>query len=54
MAADTTLLLVEQNFPMAMDLTDRFYLLDHGRVVGSGDSDTVSREDDLVRNYLSA
>ena len=53
-AADTTLLLVEQNFPMAMDLTDRFYLLDHGRVVGSGDSDTVSREDDLVRNYLSA
>ena len=53
-AADTTLLLVEQNFPMAMDLTDRFYLLDHGRVVGSGDSDAVSREDDLVRKYLSA
>ena len=53
-AADKTLLLVEQNFPMAMDLTDRFYLLDHGRVVGSGDSDAVSREDDLVRKYLSA
>jgi branched-chain amino acid transport system ATP-binding protein len=53
-AADKTLLLVEQNFPMAMDLTDRFYLLDHGRVVGSGDSDAVSREDDLVQEYLSA
>ena len=53
-AADKTLLLVEQNFPMAMDLTDRFYLLDHGRVVGSGDSDAVSREDDLVHKYLSA
>jgi len=53
-ADDKTLLLVEQNFPMAMDLTDRFYLLDHGRVVGTGDSDDVSRDDELIQEYLSA
>lgn len=51
---ETTLVLVEQNFPMAMDLTDRFYLIDHGEVVASGDSNRVSRDDELIRRYLSA
>jgi branched-chain amino acid transport system ATP-binding protein len=54
LAEDVTLLLVEQNFPMAMDLTDRFYLLDHGEVVESGDSDAVSQDDETIRRYLSA
>ncbi|SNZ06841.1 amino acid/amide ABC transporter ATP-binding protein 2, HAAT family [Natronoarchaeum philippinense] len=54
LAEDVTLLLVEQNFPMAMDLTDRFYLLDHGTVVESGDSDAVSQDDETIRRYLSA
>ncbi|NHN47192.1 ABC transporter ATP-binding protein [Halostella sp. JP-L12] len=54
LADDVTLLLVEQNFPMAMDLTDRFYLLDHGEVVESGDSGTVSQDDETIRRYLSA
>jgi len=54
LAEDVTLLLVEQNFPLAMDLTDRFYLLDHGEVVESGNSDEVSRDDELIRRYLSA
>ncbi|WP_135821089.1 ABC transporter ATP-binding protein [Halostella litorea] len=54
LADDVTLLLVEQNFPLAMDLTDRFYLLDHGEVVESGDSDAVSRDDEMIRRYLSA
>ena len=53
-SAEKTLLLVEQNFPMAMDLTDRFYLLDHGQIVADGASDEVSREDELIRRYLSA
>lgn len=53
-AAEKTVLLVEQNFPMAMELTDRFYLLDHGRVVAEGDSDEVSPDDELIRRYLSA
>ena len=51
---DKTLLLVEQHFEMAMDLTDRFYLLDHGQVVSDGNSDDVSRDDELIQRYLSA
>jgi len=54
LAADVTLLLVEQNFPLAMDLTDRFYLLDHGEVVETGNSNEVSRDDEMIRRYLSA
>lgn len=53
-STDTTLVLVEQNFPMAMDLTDRFYLLDHGEVVADGDSDEISRDDELIQRHLSA
>ena len=53
-ADETTLLLVEQNFPLAMDLTDRFYLLDQGRVVEQGSSDGVTRDDERIRRYLSA
>ena len=51
---EKTMLLVEQHFEMAMDLTDRFYLLDHGQVVASGQSDDVSRDDELIQRYLSA
>jgi branched-chain amino acid transport system ATP-binding protein len=54
LADDVTLLLVEQNFPLAMDLTDRFYLLDHGEVVETGNSNEVSRDDEMIRRYLSA
>lgn len=52
--SEKTMLLVEQHFDMAMALTDRFYLLDHGRIVASGRSDDVSREDELIQRYLSA
>ena len=54
LGADKTMLLVEQHFEMAMALTDRFYLLDHGRVVASGQSEDVSRDDELIQRYLSA
>ncbi|WP_227355403.1 ABC transporter ATP-binding protein [Haladaptatus salinisoli] len=53
-AADTTLLLVEQNLPLAFDLADRFYVLDNGRVVDEGNADGVSADDDRLRRYLSA
>lgn len=51
---ETTLLLVEQNFPLAMELTDRFYLLDQGKVVESGTTEGVSEDDEEIRRYLSA
>ncbi len=53
-SAETTMVLVEQNFPLAMDLADRFYLLDHGVVVESGSTEGVSADDERIRRYLSA
>ena len=53
-SAETTMVLVEQNFPLAMDLADRFYLLDHGTVVESGSTEGVTADDERIRRYLSA
>jgi len=53
-ASETTMLLVEQNLPLALDLADRFYVLDNGRVVDDGDADAVSADDERLRRYLSA
>lgn len=52
--SETTLLLVEQNFPLAVDLADRFYLLDNGRVVESGPTEGLSSDDDRIAQYLGA
>jgi branched-chain amino acid transport system ATP-binding protein len=53
-STETTLLLVEQNLPLALDLADRFYVLDNGRVVDDGDANEVSADDERLRRYLSA
>ena len=45
-AEDTTLLLVEQNLPLALDLADRFYVVDHGEVVDEGSTEGVTTEDE--------
>ncbi|WP_075936238.1 ATP-binding cassette domain-containing protein [Halosegnis longus] len=53
-AAETTILLVEQNLPLALDVADRFYILDHGTVVDSGATADVDTDSDRLRRYLSA
>ncbi|SEO88530.1 amino acid/amide ABC transporter ATP-binding protein 2, HAAT family (TC 3.A.1.4.-) [Halogranum amylolyticum] len=53
-AEETTLLLVEQNLPLALDLADRFFVVDHGQVVDSGSTADVSADDERLRRYLSA
>jgi branched-chain amino acid transport system ATP-binding protein len=54
-AADAaTMLLVEQNLPLALDLADRYYIVDHGRVVDEGDTAGRSADDEEFRRYLSA
>jgi len=47
-----SVLLVEQNVAMALDLADHAYLLETGRVVMSGPSAELRRDDAIRRSYL--
>jgi len=47
-----SMLLVEQNAAMALDLADRAYLLETGRVVLSGSSRDIQGDDAVRRSYL--
>ncbi|HQR12026.1 MAG TPA: ABC transporter ATP-binding protein [Casimicrobiaceae bacterium] len=51
-AAGTAVLLVEQNVAMALDLADRAYLLEEGRIVAEGTPDALFANPDLRRAYL--
>lgn len=51
---EATILLVEQNLPLALDLADHFYVLDHGTVVDAGDASEVDADSERLRRYLSA
>ena len=53
-ASEIPILLVEQKLGMALDLSDRFYVMDHGEIIDQGDSDEVSSEDERMRRHLSA
>jgi len=53
-ASHVPLLIVEQNVHLALDLADRFYLVDHGQVVDEGDTSDVSAESDRLTEVLSA
>jgi branched-chain amino acid transport system ATP-binding protein len=47
-----SVLLVEQNASMALELADHAYLLETGRVVMSGPSADLKRDDSIRRSYL--
>ena len=47
-----SVLLVEQNASMALRLADHAYLLETGRVVMSGPSTEVGKDDSVRRAYL--
>ena len=51
-AAGTAILLVEQNVATALDLADRAYLLDEGRIITEGAPDAVFNTPELQRAYL--
>ncbi|WP_425462286.1 ABC transporter ATP-binding protein [Micromonospora pisi] len=48
----TTVLLVEQNLRAALELADRAYVLQTGRVVMSGPADELAGSDEVRRSYL--
>ena len=47
-----SILLVEQNAAMALDLADRAYLIETGRVVLSGTSAEIKQDEAVRRSYL--
>jgi branched-chain amino acid transport system ATP-binding protein len=47
-----SVLLVEQNAALALDLADHAYLLETGRVVMAGPADDLRRNDAIRRSYL--
>ncbi len=51
-AEKVSILLVEQNAAMALDLADRAYLIETGRVVLSGTSDVIRQDEAVRRSYL--
>ena len=49
-----SMLLVEQNAELALDLAHEAYVLETGRVVLSGPSDTIRRDESVRRTYLGS
>ena len=47
-----SILLVEQNAAMALDLADRAYLIETGNIVLSGSSDEIKQDEAVRRSYL--
>jgi branched-chain amino acid transport system ATP-binding protein len=50
--AGVSILLVEQNAALALDLADHVFLLETGRVVMEGPSDVLRKDDAIRRAYL--
>jgi len=52
LAAHTTVLLVEQNFKMASDLADQYFILDDGQTVNAGRMADLVNDAALISKYL--
>jgi len=50
--AKVSMLLVEQNAALALDLADHAYVLETGRVVMSGPSNVVKNDENVRKSYL--
>ncbi len=48
----TTIVLIEHDMSVVMDLSDRVVVLDYGRKIGDGSPDDVRNNPDVVRAYL--
>jgi branched-chain amino acid transport system ATP-binding protein len=51
-ASGVTILLIEQNAVMALEVADRAFVLEHGRIVKSGTGTDLANSDDVRRAYL--
>ncbi|MDZ7687605.1 MAG: ABC transporter ATP-binding protein [Halobacteriales archaeon] len=51
-AEDTALLIIEQSLPLALELADRYYLLDNGRVVAQGETEGLDEDSEELTQHL--
>ena len=49
---DMAIVLVEQNLQLALDVSDRVYILDHGEVVFHGKGSQLNDDPELTAEYL--
>lgn len=47
-----TILLIEQNVHQALQIADRAYVMENGRIVGQGRSGELLRDDHIKKAYL--
>lgn len=48
----TTIVLIEHDMGVVMDISDRVVVLDYGKKIGDGTPDEVRHNDDVIRAYL--
>lgn len=49
---DVTVLLIEHDMGLVMDISDHIVVLDYGQVIAAGDSDTVRNSPEVIAAYL--
>ena len=48
----TTLVLIEHDMGVVMDISDRVVVLDYGKKIGDGTPDEVRQNEDVIQAYL--